>query len=260
MMAASILFEKKAELGLLDEHTSHVTTTFPAEGFNESLGGLPLITFKTVWITWFVELMLKNNYQLQNYSSKVSTFTNLDMSWQWNLVMRTLEVTSNHRCYIPWGRRVHFLFHNSQEKWAVTESLLWIPRSHRSLLQPCGCNFSCSRRILQIKSKARGNKKLAHPKNTSGMCQESTSLTWYLQLTSSSENMSMESSKSKEPLWFIQDRLAHVNNVNSRNTKLYNIYTKVMEFQVKTGRLPGYSHTLQQHTTKNNQKAVILDH
>ena len=93
MMAASILFEKKAELGLLDEHTSHVTTTFPAEGFNESLGGLPLITFKTVWITWFVELMLKNNYQLQNYSSKVSTFTNLDMSWQWNLVMRTLEVT-----------------------------------------------------------------------------------------------------------------------------------------------------------------------
>ena len=44
---------------------------------------------------------------------------------------------------------------------------------------------------------------------------------------------------------------AHVNNVNSRNTKLYNIYTKVMEFQVKTGRLLGLSHILQQHTTKN---------
>ena len=53
---------------------------------------------------------------------------------------------------------------------------------------------------------------------------------------------------------------AHVNNVNRRNTKLSNMYTEVMEFQVKTGRLLGLSHTLQQHTTKNIQKAVILDH
>ena len=55
-------------------------------------------------------------------------------------------------------------------------------------------------------------------------------------------------------------RRAHVNNVNSRNTKVYNIYTKVMEFQVKTGRLVGLSHILQQYTTKSIQKAVILDH
>ena len=48
-------------------------------------------------------------------------------------------------------------------------------------------------------------------------------------------------------------RRAHVNNVNSRNTKVYNIYTnyKAMEFQGKTDRLLGLSHILQQHTTKN---------
>ena len=55
-------------------------------------------------------------------------------------------------------------------------------------------------------------------------------------------------------------RRVHVNNVNSRNTEVYIIYTEVMEFQVKAGRVLGLSHILQQHTTKNIQKAVILDH
>ena len=36
-------------------------------------------------------------------------------------------------------------------------------------------------------------------------------------------------------------------------------YTKVMDFQVKTGRDLGLSYILQQHTMKNIQNAVILD-
>jgi len=44
------LARKKAELGVLEEQTpANVTTSFPQEGFCESLQGLPTITFKTVW-------------------------------------------------------------------------------------------------------------------------------------------------------------------------------------------------------------------
>ena len=46
----------------------------------------------------------------------------------------------------------------------------------------------------------------------------------------------------------------------NRNTKLYNIYSKVVDFQDKTGKLIGLSQILQQHTTDNIKAAVSLDH
>jgi len=49
-------------------------------------------------------------------------------------------------------------------------------------------------------------------------------------------------------------------DVNTQNTKLYNIFSKVMAFQAKTGKLIGLSHTLQQYTTADIQQAVSLDH
>ena len=44
------LARKKAELGILEEHTPNAATTFPTEGSSENLEGLPVITFKTVWM------------------------------------------------------------------------------------------------------------------------------------------------------------------------------------------------------------------
>ena len=43
------LARKKAELGILEEHTPDTISLFPTSGFSESLQGLPVITFKTVW-------------------------------------------------------------------------------------------------------------------------------------------------------------------------------------------------------------------
>ena len=56
-------------------------------------------------------------------------------------------------------------------------------------------------------------------------------------------------------------RPAKYRNTNANtNTKRYNTYSKVIDFQSKTGKLIGLSHILQQHTTNVIKEAVSLDH
>ena len=43
------LARKKAQLGVLDEVQPDLRESFPEEGFNESLLGLPMVTFRTIW-------------------------------------------------------------------------------------------------------------------------------------------------------------------------------------------------------------------
>ena len=40
---------KKAQLGVLEEVEPDVKNSFPTEGFSESLEGLPVVSFNTVW-------------------------------------------------------------------------------------------------------------------------------------------------------------------------------------------------------------------
>ncbi|XP_015750513.1 PREDICTED: uncharacterized protein LOC107330407 [Acropora digitifera] len=56
-------------------------------------------------------------------------------------------------------------------------------------------------------------------------------------------------------------RPANYRNTNANtNTKRYNTYSKVIDFQSKTGKVIGLSHILQQHTTNVIKEAVSLDH
>ena len=50
------------------------------------------------------------------------------------------------------------------------------------------------------------------------------------------------------------------NDSHAHNTRMYSIYSKVMDFQSKTNKSIGLSHILQQHTTEDIKAAVSLDH
>ena len=45
------LLKKKAELGLLDNKEPSLTETFPKDGFNTDLLGIPKVNFGTVWMS-----------------------------------------------------------------------------------------------------------------------------------------------------------------------------------------------------------------
>lgn len=50
------LAKKKAQLGVLDEVRPELKSAFPVEGYSESLIGLPMVTFRTIW-TYMVACM-----------------------------------------------------------------------------------------------------------------------------------------------------------------------------------------------------------
>jgi hypothetical protein len=108
------LARKKAELGVIEEVEPEVKTSFPTEGFSDSLDGLPLITFKAVW-TYMVACMEAKrqlstakplvkgfNFYKSGHVLTVKSCTKQDTMKTYikSQVLPSMKKTSAYSCYI----------------------------------------------------------------------------------------------------------------------------------------------------------------
>ena len=85
---------KKAELGVIDEVQPELKASFPVEGFSESLAGLPLVTFRTVWT--YMVTCLDARKQLSTAKPMVKGFN----FYKSGHVLNVKSCLKNHKTFI----------------------------------------------------------------------------------------------------------------------------------------------------------------
>jgi hypothetical protein len=121
------LARKKAELGVIENVEAEVKTSFPTEGFNDSLDGLPLISFKAVW-TYMVACM-EAKQQLLTAKPLVNGFNVYKSSHA--ITVKSCTKQDTMRTYIKslafYEENIGlFMLHHSKKEWASAESMLWL--------------------------------------------------------------------------------------------------------------------------------------
>ena len=260
------LAQKKAELGILEEHTPNVATTFPTEGFSENLEGLPVITFKIVWM-----------YMVSCVDAKrqLSTAKPLIKGYNFYKSGHVLTVKS---CNSENGARSYIKAQVLPSMKKSSAYLCCIIIRKNGLIQTafCGCPAGVDGRcnhvaatlfsleeFCKVKEKEADTEKAC----TSKKCKWNVPRKQKVDIvpTAHMKFSKHEHGKVKKQKHSVispehNARPAIRNDSHAHNTRMYSIYSKVMDFQSKTNKIIGLSHILQQHTTEDIKAAVSLDH
>ena len=259
------LARKKAQLGILERHIPDCTALFPTTGFTETLQGLPQITFKTVWTYMVTSVGAKK--QLSTAKPLVKGFNFYKSGHVFTV--KSCNGDNGSRCYVK-----------SQVLPSMKKSeayLCHIVIRSNGLVQKasCGCPAGIDGRcnhvaatLFSLEEFCKVRKQQNEEACTSQSCKWNVPRKRKIDLVPIAnmkfrkhEHAKMK--KSREPVISPGHdvRPAKYRNTNANtNTKRYNTYSKVIDFQSKTGKLIGLSHILQQHTTNVIKEAVSLDH
>lgn len=259
------LARKKAELGILEQHTPD-TSSFPTTGFSEALQSLPYITFKTVWT--YMVTCVNAKKQLSTAKPLVKGFTFYESGHV--LTIKSCNSENNSKSY------VQSQVLPSMKK--TSAYLCQIVIRKNGLIQKacCGCPAGVDGRCNHVAAtlfaleefcKARA-KEENEESCTSQKCQWNVPRKRKVELVPISKLKFRKHEYGKvknsrppviSPEQDVRPPKHQTVNTNL-NTKLYNIYSKVIDFQENNTKVIGLSHILQQNTTDNIKAAVSLDH
>ena len=255
------LARKKAQLGVLDEVQPDLRESFPEEGFNESLLGLPMVTFRTIW-TYMVACldarkqlstakpMVKGfNFYKSGHVLNVKSCLKDNKTFIKSLVLPSMKKTAAYSCFVL--TRQGFVHSAS-----------------------CGCPAGIDGRCNHIaatlfalevfcKTRALNEKETSETASTSKQCK------WNIPRKRKGDVLPISKTKFKkheygkkkiERLPEISEDVRSPHQRSNSNTRLYNILAKVEKFQEETGQEIGLSHVLKQKTEKQLRESIQHDH
>ena len=258
------LARKKAELGMIEEIEPDVKSSFPSEGFSDSLEDIPVITFKAVW-TYMVACM-EAKRQLSTAKPLVKGFN----------FFKSGHVITVKSCAKPETMRTYIKSQVLPSMKKTSAYSCYIILRKNGLMQRafCGCTAGIDGRcnhvaatLFYLEEVCKSMDKLEGIREscTSQKCQ------WSVPRKRKGDVMAISDMKFKKYEYGKKKvkrnpsippshdvRAAHQRGTD--NIKLYNIFTKVLNFQEKTGKVIGLSHVLPKNTEVSIKAAVKRDH
>ena len=252
---------KKARLGVLEVVEPDVKTCFPNEGFSENLEGLPEVNFKTIWT--YMVACLDAKKQLSTAKPLVKGY-NFYMSGH---VLTVKSCKKDQRAFI----KSQVL--PSMKKTAAYTCYIILRRQGLVQRAFCGCPAGVDGRCNHVaatlfamevfcKSRAETETTTAC---TSQPCKwniprkRKGDVVPVSQMKFCKHEYGKNKTERSPQIVQDQDFRAPYQRITS-NTKLYNIFSKVKDFEKKTGKVPGLSHVLQQKTPEQNKVDMCHDH
>ena len=259
---------KKAELGVLDVVEPELTATFPseAEGFTESLSDLPIVNFKTIWTYMVASLDAKKqlstakplvkgfNFYKSGHVLVVKSINKDNRTYLKSQVLPSMKKTSAYSCFV------------------ILKKQGFVERAY------CGCPAGVDGRCNHVaatlfcleefcKVRAQTSQNVDESACTSNPCKWNVprkrkgdvvpiSQMKFLKFEHGKEQEKKRVSTALPNGYDV--RAPHQRNTS--NTKIYEIYSKVKQFEAKNKKVLGLSHILQQSTPKELCDAVRLDH
>ena len=256
------LARKKLELGLLDIVEPDLKDTFPSEGYSETLHGLPVVNFKTIWSYMITcvdakrqlstaKPMVKGfNFYKSGHVLSVKSHHKNALSYIKSQVLPSMKKTSAYSCYI-----------------SIRDNGL-IRRVF------CGCPAGVDGRCNHVAAtlfsleeycKARLTREQLNESCTSNACR------WNVPRKRKGDVAPITQMKfqkheygkikiERSPLVPASKDVRAPHQRGTSSTKLYNILSKVNDFQNRTGKVLGMSHVLQSKTPEQLKAIVESDH
>ena len=241
------LARKKATLGILEVVEPDVKTSFPNEGFSENLEGLPEVNFETIWTYMVASLDAKK--QLSTAKPLVKGFN---------------FYKSGHVLTIKSCKKDHRVFVKSQVLPSVKKTAAYtcyIILREQGLVErvfcgcPAGVDGRCNHVVATLLAMEEFCKSRAETETATACTSQPCK--WNVPRKRKGEVVPVSQIK------FCKHEYGKSKTERSTltsNTKLYNIFSKVRDFEEKTGKVLGLSHVLQQKTPEQNKVEVLRDH
>ena len=255
------LARKKATLGILEVVEPDVKTSFPNKGFSKNLEGLPEVNFKTIWT--YMVACLDAKKQLSTAKPLVKGFN---------------FYKSGHVLTIKSCKKDHRVFVKSQVPPSMKKTAAYtcyIILRGQGLVErafcgcPAGVDGRCNHVVATLFAMEEFCKSRAETETATACTSQPCK--WNVPRKRKGEVVPVSQikfckheygkSKTERSPQIVQNRdvRAPYQRLTS-NTKLYNIFSKVRDFEEKTGKVLGLSHVLQQKTPEQNKVEVLRDH
>lgn len=252
---------KKAQLGLLEVVEPPLQESFPSDGFSETLDGLPVINFRTVW-TYMIACI--------DAKKQLSTAKPMVKGFNFYKSGHVLSITSHHRNARSYVKSQVL---PSMKKTSAYSCYIVIRDNGLICRAFCGCPAGIDGRCNHVAATLFALEEYckARAKQTQDEACTSQACKWNVPRKRKGDVISISNMKfqkheygkvkvEKSPvLPATKDVRAPHQRVTSA-TKLYNIFSKVKSFENKTGKVLGITHVLQSKTPEELKLIVQSDH